>query len=287
MGSGSQQTTTTTSSAPPEFAQPYIEQGLSDASALAQSGNLFQPMTISTVVPNSTQTQGALDYTQNLAQTNMGPGGLGGQAQNIINAGGMNAPQQASMDYLNNIGSNPFDLSQNQAYQSYRQNMLGDIGDQVNAAASMAGRYGSGMHTDRLASSLANAGAQMDLSQMQRMDALNSERFNAGQTAFGNLGQAYGLAGMPAASLMGVGANYEDLYGRTTNDQIRIAQEIANQPRLVAEWQNAIYNGAGTLGGQSQSTAQMPGQNPLLTGLGYATGGLGLLGSFGGGGGWF
>jgi len=283
MAGGTQKTTTTSNNEPWEPAQPFLEQGLQDAGTLYSSGNLFQPNTTSTVVPMANQTTQSLSGMEGLANANMGPNGLGGQAQSIINAGGLNPFQQQSMDYLSNVGSNPFDLSQNQAYQTYRNQLQGDVGNSVNAMAAASGRYGSGAHTANLGNTMTDALARADLGQMGRMDQLNSERFNAGQTAMGNLGSAYGLAQMPMQSLAGVGAAYEDLYGRQLNDQLRITQAQLDQPRQGIEWMNAIASGAGSLGGNSQQVAQMPGQNPLLTGLGYARGGLGMLGSFGGG----
>lgn len=278
MGDSTQTTMQSNSSAPWGPAQPYLKSGLKDADALYQSGGAAPVNTMSTTVPFSGQTQTALDATQANAQANMGGQGLSGQAQSILGAGGYNPAQQQSMDYLSNVGSNPFDLSKNQAYQTYRQNLADDVTNSVNMNAAAAGRYGSGMHTQNLVNDLTGALSAADLNQMGRMDQLNAQRFGMGQQGMSNLSTAYDLQNLPIQDMQSVGGAYEDLYGRQLNDQLRIAQEQMTAPQRGIEWRQAIAGGAGSLGGTSTSTAQMPGQNPALTGLGYGLTGLGLLG---------
>lgn len=279
MGGGQQTTTQRSNNQPWGPAQPLLKTGLADAQTLYKQGVGGQPFTGSTVVPYAQQTTQGMGAIQNNANANLGGQGLSGQAQDIVGAGGFNAPQQQSMAYYGNVGTDPFDLSGNQAYQQYRSGSLDDVQDRVNMATSAAGRYGSGAHTANLVDELSNAGNRMDLAQMGRMDALNTQRFNAGQQGFQNLGAAYDLGNMPAQDLMDIGAMNEDLYGRQLNDRLRIFQETQNKPWEQIARLNAVGQGAGQFG-TSTTTAQAPGQNPFLTGLGIASSGLGLLGSF-------
>lgn len=280
MSGGSTTTqTTTANNSPWEPSQNYLKGTMSAASQLYNSGVGAQPYTGSTVIPFSTQTMAGMGDITNQAAANMNGAGLSGQAQDIINAGGYNPAQQQSMEYLSGAGTNPFDLSGNSAYQSYKQNALGDVRDMVNASAMASGRYGSGDHTGRQINELSNAATNMDMAQFARLDDLNSQRFNAGQQGMNNLDTAYGLGQRGATDMMSIGGMYEDLAGRLKNDELRIFNEYQNLPWENLARANAIYSGAGSMGGTQTQTAQVPGQNPFLTGLGYATTGAGLLGS--------
>lgn len=95
--------------------------------------------------------------------------------------------------------------------------------------------------------------------------------FNAGQQGQQNLGNAYELAQDPAKTLMGVGGMYEDLYGRTLNDQLRIANERSNAPLANIQSLLAVANGGGQYGTNTQ-TAQGP-NNALsnIAGAGLGT----------------
>lgn len=276
---GDNKTTQSTNNEPWKEAQPALKTGINDALTLYQGGVGGDVYTGSTVVPFSQQTTNAMNTIENTANANLNGMGLSGQGQDIVNSGGFNAPQQQSMSYLNNVGTNPFDLSGNSAYQAYRSDALDDIQNRVNTNAAGAGRYGSGQHTSNLVDNLSSAANQMDLAQMGRMDSLNSQRFNAGQTGIGNLSTGYDLQNLPTQDLMSVGSMNEDLYGRQLNDQLRIFEETQNAPWEQLARLNAIASGAGQFG-TSTTTAQTPGQNPLMTGLGYGLTGLGLLGGF-------
>lgn len=191
--------------------------------------------------------------------------------------------------------------------------------NQVGMGASAAGRYGSAVHQGNVAREVGDIQAnarlgqynaerqnQMSANQMldsQRMAGLgmglnaagqsaaiqqgnNAQRmgafqqmFNAGQTGIGNLGQAYGGMSQPATDLMNVGSRYEDLAGRLKNDELRIFDAQRNAPWEQLARLNAVASGMGQMGGTSTGTSQMPGQSPWATGLGYASTGLGLLGS--------
>ena len=192
--------------------------------------------------------------------------------------------------------------------------------DAVNLGASSSGRYGSGAHTARLAREIgdmqttARAGqVNQDLNRMmganQQMDSnrfnglntalsganarastefqnvgnrmnASANRFNMGQQGFNNIGAAYQGQMAPAQTMMQIGSMYDDLMGRQINDQIRLAESDKNAAKDAIMFRNAIYGGGGALGGSSTQTAQTPGANPFLTGLGAASTGLGLLGGF-------
>lgn len=180
---------------------------------------------------------------------------------------------------------------------------------QTNEAAASAGRYGSGAHTGALAKTIGdiqtNARAQQvnqDISRMMQSNTmLDNQRlqglglgmqgmraqegaagnlFNVGQQAFRNLGDAYHGAQLPADTLARVGASEEDLAMRELNDRIRLFEGKQRAPIDAINWQNAIYSGAGSLGGRNTSTAQAPGQNPWATAAGIGStlaGGLGSI----------
>jgi hypothetical protein len=83
---------------------------------------------------------------------------------------------------------------------------------------------------------------------------------------------AYASMKAPAEDLMGVGSMYEDLMGRTMNDQLRITNEKQNAPLANIQALLAAASGAGSYGKQT-GTAQGP-SNTMSNVLG---GGLGLL----------
>jgi len=273
---GKNTSTQSTNSAPWSEAQPLLKTGLDDANTLYKSGVGGQTYMGSTVIPFSQQSTTGMNAIENQANANLGGSGLSGQSQDIINSGGFNAPQQDSIQYLSGAGTNPFDLSQNSAYQSYKSNALDDIQDRVNASASAAGRFGSFKHGDALVDSLSNAGNAMDMQQFGRMDNLNSQRFNAGQQGIGNLSNAYQIGQMPAQSMMDIGGMYEDLAGRVKNDELRIFDSIQNKPWEQLGRLNAVASGSGQYG-TSQTTSTQPGQNPFMTGLGALSLGASLF----------
>jgi hypothetical protein len=122
------------------------------------------------------------------------------------------------------------------------------------------------------------AAAGIEQGNLNRQYGAITDRFNMGQQGFNNLGANYDLQRQPIQDMYDIGSMNEDLYGRVLNDRLRIQNETQNQEQRALEWLNSIAGGAGQFG-TSTSTAQMPGQNPFLTGLGYASGGLGLLGN--------
>lgn len=196
-----------------------------------------------------------------------------------------------------------------------------DIALQENLAASGMGRYGSGVHQGAVADSIGDfssrlrlddynnqlgrqdaairdifgignqANAQYESDMARKLDATGSI-FNAGQQAQQNIAantdaleKAYSASMAPSRTRSDIGSQYEDLFGRQLNDQLRIFQERQQQPWNQIAQLNAIASGAGRMGGSGQAVAQGPSR--LSAGLGGALGGAtlfpGPLGAIGGG----
>lgn len=276
MGGKDETTVQNSSSEPWKPAQPYLKSNMALADKYVKNNTGAGVYGGPTVTQFSDATNRARKETLNFAGRNRA--NVVGESENILANGGFNQHQQASLDYLNKVGDNPFDLSGNDAYQRYKSRQLDDVADRTNLGASSAGRYGSGAHTGQLVDSLSGASDAMDMQQFGRMDALNSQRFNAGQQGIANMPAAYQMGQMPAQSLMGIGAQREDLVTRQNQANLNRFNEQQNRPWEQLAKANAIYTGAGSMGGTSTQTSQAPGQSPLATGIGYGTGLLGLAG---------
>jgi hypothetical protein len=153
--------------------------------------------------------------------------------------------------------------------------------EQGNRQMQMQGIGGMGStYANSIGQALGAAGqsAGIQSGNNDRQMAALMQQFNAGQQGIGNIGTAYEGLKAPRNDLMGIGSMYEDLGGRLKNDELRIFQEQQNAPWNQIGRLNAIAAGAGSMGGTSTGTAQVPGQSPFATGLGYASTGLGLLG---------
>lgn len=172
-------------------------------------------------------------------------------------------------DYTNFLGRR--DAANNNLFS------MGQTG-QGNVASALGNMSAIGQQS---AGNMANAAAGLgnlgNTAINNRSNALGNVA-NLSQQGFNNLPAAYNNLKQPSLDLMNVGAMSEDLAQRQMNDQLRIFNEQQNLPRQNVEWLNAIASGAGSLGG-TQRTSQ-PGTNPFLSGLGYASSGLGLLGMF-------
>jgi len=265
---GSNKTTTVASSEPYKAAKPLYDKAMGDALKLYNEGALVQPNTMSTVVPYAEQTLAGMGDLQSLAQANMGGQGLSGQLQGIINAGGYNQDQQTALEGIRNTATGDFDIFADPAFQQ----VLDTTQNAVNQNAAGLGRYGSGTHTGVMTRELGDLGARQYQNWQARRDAAQTQLFNAGQQAQQNLGTAFDLAQDPAKVSMGIGGMFEDLYGRTLNDQLRIANERANAPLANIQALNAVAAGAGNLGTNTQ-TAQGP--NNTLSNIAGA--GLGAM----------
>jgi len=279
-GSNTQKTQAT--NAPWAPAQPALQTGLNDAMALYKSGSAFKPYMGSTVVPNSVQTQNALGLQENYAR------GLTPYFENAFNhvaanvqKGGLNETQQGVVNRLTGQATGAFNPNDNPGFQSVLKQATDSAGQAVDMGASAAGRYGSGIHQGNVAREVGNVAGQLTSNEYNdyknRRDAANSSLFNAGQQQQNNinantdaLSNAYNNLLTPSRTLMDVGSNYEDLAGRTLNDQLRIWQGQQSAPKNALEWLAAIGSGAGSLGGTQNTTAQGPSSSPF----GQALGGL-------------
>ena len=279
---GDKQQTTQSSSEPWKTAQPALKTAITGAQDLYKKGVGGGIYEDSTVIGWDPQTQQGMNAITQGTNANMGGNGLSGQLQGVIDSGGYNAAQLDAMNNTRATANSNFDINSNPAFMQVLQQTQDAARNGVNASASGAGRYGSGIHQQTLGNTLGdvtNRAVGQEYNNFQnRRDAANNNLFNMGQQAFGNLGAAYTGMQAPANSLMQVGAMNEDLATRQMNDKLRVFNAKQNTPWDQLGRLNAIASGAGQMGGTQTQT--QPGQNPFLTALGYASGGAGLLGSF-------
>lgn len=272
---GSNKTTQTTTNQPYKAAQPLLDRSMGDALSLYKNGGLVRPNTMSTVVPYAQQTTQAMGGLQGLGQANTGGQGLSGQYQDIIGAGGFNEPQQTALGGIRDTATRAFDINADPGFQQ----VLEKTQNAVNQNAAGMGRYASGAHTGVMTRELGDLGARQYQAYQARQDAAQQQLFNAGQQGMNNLGDAYQGAQGAYSPLLQIGSMYEDLAGRTLNDQLRIAQESANSPLANITALQGIASGGGNLG-TTTSTAQGP--NSTLSNIaGAGLGGASLLRSGG------
>jgi hypothetical protein len=278
--SGSNQTTTTTGNTPYKAAQPLLDKGMGDALNLYKSGGLVKPNTMSTVVPFSQQTTQGMSSLQNLAGANSGGNGLSGQYQGIINNGGYNSQQMDALHGIQQTANSTYDQNANPGFGNVLKQAQAAASGAANDLAGSMGRYASGTHQGVLEKSVGDVTGNLVNNDFQnwlgRKDNAQQQLFNAGQQGQSNLTSAYQGAQAPANTQMQLGQMNEDLYGRTLNDQLRIANERQNAPLANIQALLAAANGAGNYGTQTQ-TAQGP-SNLLSNVAGGILGGGSLLG---------
>lgn len=279
-GGSSKQTTQTTNTAPWTGSQPALNQSISEAQRLYNQGVGAGVYTGSTFVGPDQHTYQGTQALRDAALANYNGKGLSGQYQDIINNGGYNAAQLASLGNTQNLANSNWSVSPE--LQKIIDQTNADANTNVSLANSASGRYGSGQANSAVADAISkntNNLLYSDLNNFNtRKDAANTSLFNMGQTGFGNLGNAYTGMNAPSQDLIKLGALNEDYASRALNDQLRIFNEQQNAPWQNLSRLNAIASGAGQLGGTTNTT--QPGQNPFLTALGYGATGLGLLGGF-------
>lgn len=271
-GGGSSKTTTTTNSAPWSGAQGTLGKAMNEANSLYNRGIGAGVYTGSTVVPWDAKTVQGMNAITDNANANIGGRGLSGELQGVIDNGGYNPAQLEALNNTRAVANSTFNINEDPGFQQ----VVDLARNNVNAGASGAGRYGSGVHQQTLANTIGDLGARQYQSFLARKDAANSNLFNIGSTGFGQLGTAYSGLSAPAQDLMKVGSMQEDLATRQLNDKLRIFNEQQSRPWENLSRLNAIASGAGSLG--STQTTSAPGQNPWLTTAGYGLTGLGLLG---------
>lgn len=265
---GSNKTTTTSSAQPYAASKPLLDKGMGDALKLYNDGSLVQPNTMSTVVPYSQQTQAGMNDLQAIAGANSGGQGLSGQLQGVINSGGYNQDQQDALAGIRQTANSTFDINADPAFQQVMNSTM----DAVNQNAAGLGRYGSGTHEGVMTRELGDLGARQYQDWQNRRDAAQTQLFNAGQQGQSNLSTAYDNMQDPAKTMMGVGGMYEDLYGRTLNDQLRIANEQSNAPLSNLQALMALANQTG-----AYKTGTETAQGPNSTLSNIAGAGLGAM----------
>lgn len=289
--SGDSKTTTTASSQPWEGAQPTLKTGLQEAQNLFDSGtvsNAMQGYTGSTVVPWSDQTTAGMDAIQSQATDALANPDTAATSKplsfysGLFDQGGLSADQQGVADQLRTTASGVELNNTSPAFQALLDKAAGDARTGVDLSMSANGRYGSGTHYDALGTAVSNAELPYMVDnynkELARMDAARTSLAGMGQQGVSNLMSAsdalptaWTTSQSPATDLMKVGSMYEDLAGRTIDDNQRLATQAQQAPLNAVEWLNAIASGAGSLG--STSTSSTPGTNPFLQVL---AGGVGL-----------
>lgn len=278
MSGGSRQTTQTVNNAPWAGSQPALQNSINAAQSLFNSGIGAQVYGGRTTVDPSATTMTAARASEALGNANIGGRGLSGQYQSIIDAGGYNPAQAASLKNTQNLANSSWAVSPE--LQRIIDQTNADANTNVSLANSASGRYGSGQANSAVADAISkntNNLLYSDLNNFNaRKDAANTSLFNMGQNAIGNIGTAYTGQQSPITDIAKTGQFYDDYATGLLNDQLRIFNEQQNKPWENLSRLNAIASGAGQLG--STQTTSQPGQNPFLTALGYGVSGLGLLG---------
>lgn len=230
------QTTTTTSSggsSPWGPSQSYLTENMSQANTLKNAGIGGQVFNKSAVVPFSNQTMQAMNDTLGYADTYGGV--MTKPLEGISN----------QLDYLSPIAGGDFsnDATFNQTLGAAQQ----DATDAVNMGASAAGRYGSAVHQGNVAKEVGDLTNRAKLARQQwAQDAMlaNSQAMPGAYMA----GQA------PMSDYQSVGSQFEDLYTRQINDEIRLHNEKQMAPWRPLQMSNAIATGAGSLGSNNFGT---------------------------------
>lgn len=276
--SGDNSTTTTQNSEPYKAAKPLLDKGMGDALKQYNNGGLVQANTMSTVVPYAQQTTQGMNSIQQNATDAMAPGGFSDQFKSIIGNGGYNAQQMDAVGNTQQLANSSYDMNANPGFQDVLNQALDKSTYGVNQNASAMGRYGSGTHQGVMQQEQGNLASRMindDYNRyLGRRDNAQTQLFGMGQTGMDNLNPAYASMQQPGQDLMQVGGMYEDLMGRTMNDQLRIANEKQNLPLANIQALLAAANGAGNYGTQT-STAQGP--NSTFSNIAGGALGLGSL----------
>lgn len=293
--SGGEKTTTVTQAAnePWAAAQPYLEGNLSSINAIYTDPFYWAPYQGDTTIPFSSQSTSAFNAAENVANSYIGTmqdplnafSSMVGSTQPLAEGNFAGSIYDQSKQLRDSIAPAAFgDFTNDSAFTANLAKSQQDAAEQVNMAMSGAGRYGSGQHTDTLATSIMDATnqAMQDYQQMaiDNYRGLTSD-LSAGQNnaatqllSFGQaMPDAYTAALAPSSTLRDVGSQYENLsanYAQEAMDDYYAWQNIGKQN--LAE-QNALYSGVGGLGSTSygSQTATTPGTSTSqLLGTGLA-----------------
>lgn len=274
MGGGGGQTTTQTASSEPwKEAQPYYKDVLGGAQTAYKSGEGFKYFPDSTVVPFSSQTQGALGQIESLAgQGNPLAASAKTQAGNVLNSGGMSDWQRAALTGTHDIATGAKGLSTEGDYRDLlaKAGGTGEVGaalapyangiyvnggspefnkaldvqsgklaDDIQRTVGMQGRSGSAYNTNSLVEGVGNLRMQAMADEIAREQGQQLQAAgmlgNEQQRGFGNALSAVGGIGQTQ------GANLANIVG--AGSQINQAgNQAANQVAQFAGLAPSIYD---------------------------------------------
>ena len=132
MGAGTATTQNNTSTSAPAYLQPYLQQGVTEAARLYNSGTGYNANTTSSVTPFSNQTMAARAQIAKLAQQNTS-GGYNA-LQNITQNGGYNAAQRSAVTgFQNTVDQGGLSGAQQNALGAYQNTInSGGLNDAQN-----------------------------------------------------------------------------------------------------------------------------------------------------------
>ena len=244
--------------------QPFLQDVFKQAQTLSKDPRKQYPD--SRVVDFSPQTEQALGMYESRAT----------QGSDLQRAGQQSMQDTASGSYLG-AGNPYFQNMYNAASRPVIEQFNEQVMPGVNATFSGNGRYGSGMHSkaiessvDSLGQNLTNMAGSMAYQnyndERQRMMGASALAPQIAQADYADIGQ-----------LERVGQVREGLAGAQLQDDIDKFNFQQNEPRdRLAEY--AALVAGGSFGGQSTSTQPIF-RDPVAQGLGYASTGAGILGS--------
>ena len=223
-----------TQAAPWAPAQPYILQGLTDASRLYEQGGFRQD-------PYEGQTVAALTPYQEQAAEMVGDLATSGQQAMQGALGTIQAAQQPGTGMS----------------EALRQRVMEDIMPGINQTFAGAGMTGSSLHQQNLAKGLASAMAPIEA------DLMNIQANRALQAA-GMVPQMLAGSYLPAQQLAATGAQQQQQQQNILNAEM--AREQAEQRAPISEIQDYLTL-TSSLGGQYASTQGQTSQQPGPLGL--------------------
>jgi hypothetical protein len=228
-----------TSSQPWGGADPALRYTINSAENWAKDPNSRKIYEGTRVVPFSQNTLRGMDQTTGVAENAMTP------MQNPLKS------YTGMFDVLNPIARGDF------ANDTTFNNTLGAAQEaastSVNDAMGMAGRYGSGVHQSTMGKTIGD---------MTNQAMLDRQNWALGgiQSLGDRMPGAYNAALAPGQTMMGVGGMQEDLAAKYAQEQSDKFYEKRDLPLNQLAKANAIFTGAGSLGGTSSSKVYQPTQ---------------------------
>lgn len=219
--------------------------------------------------PNVTGGQNAqLGIAGQGMMTNAATAGIGG-IQDILNRGGIGAPMQNALGYLNPYASGAY-INNNPYLDAIINKSQQDAADKVNAQFSSAGRYGSGAYAGTLGRELGNIATNARYQDYvnQQNNQLNAigQMAGIGQQGIGNMFNAAGALNNYQTPLYS-DANMQKGVGGERMDYRQAQIDAANQ----APWTKVgnlaqIAQGIGSMGGTSNSNSTSVSLAPVQNG---------------------